>query len=118
VRLCTPRLVLCDHAVCSKADLSLQSPTYGSLSHCFAALFYSYVNLKWDTTEGKPEWLWDANRSTTAGGSGEVLYFVSHAFCNEIDIVIEQLTRRFPPEDHKKTFGAHARAPVPPDAPR
>ena len=39
-----------------------------------------------------------------------MLYFVSHAFCNEIDIVIEQLTRRFPPEDHKKTFGAHARA--------
>jgi hypothetical protein len=83
------------------------------LANSFALLcppFLSYVNLRRGGTEGgRPAWLWDANRSTTADGSDEVLYFVSHAFCNEIDIVIEQLARRFSPEDHKKTFGARAR---------
>lgn len=69
-------------------------------------LFVSYVNLRRGGKEEKPDWLWDADRSTTAGGGGEELYFVSHAFCNEIDIVLNELTRRFPQADHKKTFGA------------
>lgn len=77
-------------------------------------LHRSYVTLKRSEypADAHPPWLWDASRASSSSGSsgaaGSGLFFVSHAFGNGIDLILDRLEERFLEGEHDRSevFGA------------